>query len=141
MRSRPSAVAFVLGAVLCLTFTACSSSTDRPTRPGGRATTPSASPPSASSPAGTGYVVSDVRLVKTPDPVAQVVWSASFDARWTADGEAEETRCRWKLLDAKGVSIADGIVDIRGNDLDDFQTPPIYPDEFAGVPRSARVIC
>ena len=126
---------------LCLAFGACGSATETPGKPTGSSTPVPASTPSASSPAGTGYEVSDVRLVKTPDPVAQVVWSASFDARWTAEGDAEGTRCRWKLLDAKGISIADGIVDIEGDDLDDFQTPPIYPDEFAGVPRSARVIC
>ena len=90
---------------------------------------------------GTGYVVTDVRLIKTPDPVAQVIWSASFDAEWSGPGDPEPMRCRWQLLDEKKRSIAEGIVDVDGSTHDDIETPPIYPDEFAGVPRSARITC
>ena len=136
LRLRSSALYIVIGA--CLVLGGCASPKDDSTRT--RTRTSTSPTPSPSDP-GTGYVVADVRLIKTPDPVAQVIWSASFDAEWSGAGDPEPTRCRWQLLDEKKRSIAEGIVHIDESNHDDAQTPPIYPDEFAGVPRSARVTC
>ena len=136
MPPRTSIVRVLIG--VCLVLGACASPDDDA---GGTQTRATSSPTPSSSDPGTGYIVTDVRLVKTPDPVAQVIWSASFDAEWSGPGDPEPTRCRWQLLDEKKRSIADGIVHIEEASLDDKGTPPVYPDEFAGVPRSARITC
>src|SRR5687767_14827129 len=96
--TKPIATTSLLACFVCLAalvWIACASTTGDPD------TSPPPPSPSSTSRTSLAYEVTDVRLVKTPDPVAQVVWSATFDARWTGEGEPERTRCRWQLLDQK----------------------------------------
>lgn len=87
------------------------------------------------------YEVGDVRLVRRDDPIADVVWSVSFDASWTGPGPPERTKCRWRLLDDEGLTMVVGAVYLEEPEVDDQPTAEVFPDEIAGVPKGAAVTC
>ena len=80
-----------------------------------------------------------MRVVTLRDPV--VYWQVSFDARWAGDGAAQTARCRWRLLDADGVAIVSGGIELRQRSADDEIAASVYPDEIPGVPKDAALDC
>ena len=80
-----------------------------------------------------------IEIVTTDDPVADVIWSIRFDADWTGEGPAPEIRCRWRMYDEYGDQNMLGVVDVT--ETADILTQPVYPDEIAGRPVTARIVC
>jgi hypothetical protein len=115
---------------------ACSSSAPSPE------SEPSPPPSLSRSPsqAASGYEVSDVRIRRFDDPVAEVVWVVSFDARWTGAGSPPAVRCRWQMKNHAGEVIVQDSTAIAG-DEDDHRTRPVFPDEIPGQPVEGKVTC
>ena len=85
------------------------------------------------------YLVTDVEVLEVDDPVAQLIWAVRFDADWTGDGAAPKMTCRWRMYDPYGDQNALGVVEV--SEASDITTDFVYPDEVAGRPTTARVVC
>lgn len=106
---------------------------------------PSAAPTTAasttSSPNESGLLVSDVRVNKLDDPVADVVWVLTYDARWVGEAEPGGARCVWRMRNADELTIVQGVVQIGEEPVDDAKAGDVYPDEIPGQPVTGTITC
>lgn len=99
----------------------------------------SGSPVSPDPAASPSFAFTDIEIVTTDDPVADVIWSIRFDAEWTGSGAPPEIRCGWRMYDENGDQNMLGVIGVT--ETDNILTQPVYPDEIAGRPVTARIVC
>lgn len=122
--------------VLFLVLAACSGGDDEPREVAGGS--PTASPDATIS---GGYEISDIQIVERDDPGAGVVWTITFDARWTGEGAAERAKCLWQFRNDDNVVLTSGVMRIQVREIQDIPAGTAYPDEIPGQPTKATVTC
>ena len=96
--------------------------------------------PSESRGIDTGWQLSDVQLKTLDDPVADVVWVVTYDARARTEETPEPLECTWFMFNRDDEIVRQGLVEVTrtGNDL---KAGDGYPDEIPGQPVKAEMSC